>query len=366
MYNDELLHVLEFEIGIVGVALQWFASFLKGRTQCVLINKSLSDVSNVKFGVPQGSVLGPVLFNIYIRSLFALIEQSGFSTSGYADDNNAYQGFATHFQFDVINIQLPALMSKIKEWMNRHFLKINPDKTEIICFLPDNMKRANNLICGTFLDGDCIRFSNIVKNLGFTLDRFLNMDPHVDSVVSYCLKLISDVAGVRNLLSDSDTELLMHAIVGSRLDYCNVLLYGVNKCIIQKFQRVQNAAARLVSRRRKNQSVRDVLISLHWLPIEERIIFKLLCIVYKILNGIAPESLLGLVSFRNSDPYLLNNVYLNTNQGRRSFSYAAPRFWNALPLNIRSAASIDSFKRLTKHLLFNEFDSFKSAAFMYH
>ena len=357
---------MEFEIGIVGVALQWFASFLRNRNQRVLINKSLSDALKVKFGVPQGSVLGPVLFNIYIRSLFVLIEQSGFSTSGYADDNNAYHGYATHFQYDVISIQLPALMSKIKEWMNRHFLKINPDKTEIICFLPESMKNAKNLICGTFLEGDCIRFANTVKNLGLTMDRFLNMDPHVNSVVSLCLKLISDVARVRNLLSDSDTELLMHAIVGSRLDYCNVLLYGVNKNVIQKFQRVQNAAARVISRRKKSQSVRDVLIKLHWLPIEERIIFKLLCIVYKILNGMAPESLLGLISVKDSDPFLLNNVYLNSNQGRRSFSYAAPRFWNPLPRKIRSAASLDSFKRSLKYLLFNEFDTLKSTAFMYN
>ena len=80
----------------------------------------------------------------------------------------------------------------------------------------------------------------------------------------------------------------------------------------------------------------------------------------------APESLLGLISVKDSDPFLLNNVYLNSNQGRRSFSYAAPRYWNPLPRKIRYAASLDSFKRSLKYLLFNEFDTFKSTAFMYN
>ena len=361
---DLLLHIMESEIGIRGKALDWFASFLKDRNQRVLIGSSLSDSLKVEFGVPQGSVLGPKLFNIYIRSLFAIIEKSGFCSSGYADDNNAYQSFALHFQHEVINIQLPTLMVKIKEWMNSHFLKINPDKTEIIVFLPNNL-RKEPLISGSFLEGDCIRFSNTVKNLGFKLDRFLTMDPQVDSTVSYCYKLISDVARIRHLLSKEDTVSLMHAIVSSRLDYCNVLLYGINKSVVHKLQKVQNAAARLIAKRKKRESVSDILIDLHWLPVEQRIIFKLLVLTFKIINGLAPECLSNLISVRSAEAFLLNNVYLDTNYGRRSFTYAAPRFWNALPLNIRSATSIDIFKSSTKHLLFNHFTAFKQTAFMY-
>lgn len=362
---DLLLHILEFEIGIKGMALKWLESFLKDRNQRVLIGNSLSDPLKVEFGVPQGSVLGPILFNIYIRSLFKIIEDSGFCTSGYADDNNAYQSFAMHFQFDVVKIQLPILMAKIKNWMNRHFLKINPDKTEIIVFCPNNLRNMN-FINGTFLDGDCIRFSHFVKNLGFTLDRFLDMDTHVNAVVSYCYKLIGDVARIRHLLSDGDAESLLHSIVGSRLDYCNVLLYGVNKSVIHKFQKVQNAAARLISRRRKRDSVSDVLVKLHWLPIEKRIIFKLLVLTYTIFNRTAPECLMALIRIRSVDLCLLENVYLESNYGRRSFTYAAPRYWNALPFNVRSANNINIFKRLTKYHLFNNFTALKRTAFMYH
>ena len=362
---DLLLHILEFEIGIGGTALNWFTSFLKGRVQRVVIEKTLSDATAVQFGVPQGSVLGPVLFNIYIRSLFLIIQENGFGTSGYADDNNAHQNFAMHFQFDVINVQLPSLMSKIKEWMNAHFLKLNPDKTEIICFLPNNTNK-NHIINGTFFDGNCIRFSETVKNLGFTLDKFLNMDNHVSGVVSHCYKLLGDVARNRHLLNEADTVSLMHAIVSSRLDYCNSLLFGVNKSVVYKFQKVQNAAARLISKRRKQQSVSDVLNNLHWLPVEKRIVFKILVFTFKITHGIAPQCLSGLISFRNKDALVLNLTFFDTNYGRRSFSYAAPRFWNALPYDIRFARNLETFKRLTKTYLFNNFTSLKSNAFMYH
>ena len=362
---DLLLHILQTEIGINGLALDWFDSFLRGRNQRVLIENTLSDVLKVYFGVPQGSVLGPILFNIYIRSLFSLIEKCGFNTSGYADDNNAYQSFVLNFQYDVIIQKLPDLMNKITEWMNRHFLKINPDKTEIILFLPSNMKSVNT-INGSFLGGNCIRFSNSVKNLGFTLDRFLTMECHVNAIVSHCYKLISDVGRHRHILSAKDTETLMHAIVSSRLDYCNVLLYGVNKNVIQKMQKVQNAAARLISRRNKRQSVRDVLKDLHWLRVEERIIFKLLVLTFKCFHEIAPESLSSLISIRNPAAFLLNNVYLDSDYGRRSFTYCAPRYWNALPFNVRSVNSLDTFKRQTKHILFSDFNNFKRTVFMYN
>lgn len=362
---DLLLHILKSEIGIDGMALRWLESFLKNRNQKVLIENSLSDSLNVEFGVPQGSVLGPKLFNIYIRSLFSVIEGCDFCTSGFADDNNAHQSFALQFQYDVITFQLPKLMSLIREWMHRHFLKINPDKTEIIVFLPNKL-RNEHLIRGAFLEGECIRFSNTVKNLGFTLDRFLSMESHVNGTVSLCYKLMSDVARIRNLLSDDDTKSLMHAIVSSRIDYCNSLLYGVNKSLVQKLQRVQNAAARLISKRKKRESVDDVLKDLHWLPVEQRIIFKLLTLTYKILHGLAPECLASLLCINSADAMLLNYVYLDTTYGRRSFSYAAPRYWNALPQTIRNSSNVECFKKATKHLLFNQFHSLKRAAFMYY
>ena len=363
---DKLLDILESNIGITGTALQWFKSFLTGRTQRVKIKNSLSDTLSVLFGVPQGSVLGPILFNIYISSLSHVIKNAGFNTSGYADDNNAYKLFALTFQSNIITKQLPDLLDQINEWMDLFFLKMNPDKTEIIMLMPQQLKDAHTINGCIFSDGNCIRFANFVRNLGYILDKYLNMDVQANSVVSHCYKMLSDIGKIRKLLSYKHTKMLVQAVVSSRLDYCNSLLYGANKTVINKLQKVQNAAARLVSMRRKYESVSDVIKDLHWLRVEARIIFKLLVIVFKCIHDMAPECIVDLIDVKNNARCLLVLKHYQSLQARKSFSYIAPKLWNNLPCHIRLSPNLNNFKSQTKYLLFNNFDSYMKTVFKYN
>ena len=360
---NKLLVILDKELGIRGTALKWFESFLVGRKQRVRINGTLSDYAYVYFGVPQGSVLGPVLFNIYCRSLYTLIHNAGFNTSGYADDSNARQTFALAFQHNILTTQVPSLLEKITNWMNQFFLKINPDKTEIILFTPNSDIKTINGVMST--NGDCIRFSPFVRNLGFNLDRFLNMETHINIVVSQCYKLLKDVRSIRNLLSKKETEQLVHAIISSRLDYCNSLFFGLNKSVLNKLQKVQNAAARLIMKRPKFESIRNDIINLHWLRINERIVFKILVTVYKCCNEMAPNQIHTLISIRNPQNLTLNYVFMNTTFGRRSFSYVAPKLWNHLPENIRLSPSLSNFKTKLKTFLFNNYDNYMNSVNRY-
>ena len=109
--------------------------------------------------------------------------------------------------------------------MNEHFLKINPDKTEIILFTPNS--KVNTINGAMLSNGDCVRFSSSVKNLGFHLDSYMTLEPHVNTLVSHCYKLLKDVRSIRNLLSNNETEQLVHSIISSRLDYCNSLFLGL-------------------------------------------------------------------------------------------------------------------------------------------
>ena len=360
---DKLLTILDTEYGVRGIALRWFRSFLVGRKQRVRIENTLSDYTDVMFGVPQGSVLGPVLFNIYTRSLYSLISKEGFVTSGYADDSNARQSFALSFQYNVMTQQVPHLLQQITKWMHQFFLKINPDKTEIILFTPD---ATINTINGVILsNGDCIRFSKVVKNLGFLYDKELNLDPQINSVVSHSYKLIKDIRDVRCLLSDDETEQLVHSVISNRLDYCNSLYFGLIKSSINKLQRVQNAAARLVVKRRKYESIRNDINNLHWLRIEQRIIFKTLVTVFKCLHEMAPQELLKLLTVRDPQLLTLKYVFMNTTFGRRSFSYAAPKLWNHLPLALRLSQSLENFKSQLKTFLFSSFHQYLNLVNMY-
>ncbi len=160
----------------------------------------------------------------------------------------------------------------------------------------------------------------------------------------------------------SNAKMLIHTFMTSRLDYCNALLnVYCSASLINKLQLVQNAAARVLTRTRNYDHISPVLSTLHWLPIKHRIDFKILLIIYKALNGLAPRYLSGLLS-HYSPPRLLcsqNSGHLiipiisKSTACSRSFSYLAPKLWNNLPSTVREADTLCQFKSRLKTHLFN-------------
>ena len=138
---------------------------------------------------------------------------------------------------------------------------------------------------------DSITYSKFVKNVGVRLDSNMKMDKHVNTIVSHCYMLLRNIGRIRNILSENDTETLVHAVITSRLDYCNSLLINNSRSNIFKLQKVQNAAARLIVRKGKRRSISGVLKSLHWLRVESRIYFKVLLLVYKCIHGQCSKNL---------------------------------------------------------------------------
>ena len=124
--------------------------------------------------------------------------------------------------------------------------------------------------------------------------------------------------------------------------------------MMQKLQKVQNAAARLIYKLPKCSSVKQEIRKLHWLRVEQRIVYKILLIVYKHYNGISPDYLNNLLKTSDEEIKKLELTYHVSRYGRRAFSYVAPRYWNSLPPETRAIISIDIFKKRIKHILFNE------------
>ena len=135
-----------------------------------------------------------------------------------------------------------------------------------------------------------------VKSLGVTLDSRPTLNKHVSAVCSAASLHIRNIGKIRHLLTQSITEKLVHAFITARLDYCNSILYGLLKRLIQRLQRIQNSAARLVTRTNRDDHIAPVLKGLHWLPVQERIMFKILLLTYKTIHGSAPSYLSELVS----------------------------------------------------------------------
>ena len=356
------------ELRISGVALKWFEPFLKGCTQRVRINGQLSSILQILFGSVQGTVLDPALFSLYVRYQPKVFEQCKFKSTSFADDSNGRKTFAIEFQLNVCKNDVPCLLQEITEWMNWMFMKINPEKTEILLLYPKELEERI-IIQGIMVGEQCIRFSKVVKNVGVWLDEVMNLSTHVNKVVSHSHKILKDIGRIRNVITDKHTEMLVHAVI-SRIDYCNSLYYNMSTSNLSKLQKVQNAAARLVARKRKIDGISATLRDLHWLKVEARVIFKILLLVYKCINGTCSANLSQKLKYkkfncRPNDYLLLETMQVSTKYGRRTFAYAGPRLWNALPLETRSEEKMESFKRQIKTLLFTDTEEFKRNAFRY-
>jgi len=186
------------------------------------------------------------------------------------------------------------------------------------------------------------------------------MEEHVKKICKTSYYHLRNISKIRKYLTEETTEILVHAFVSSKLDYCNSLLCGLPKHMISSLQSVQNMAARIITLTKKFDHITPVLIQLHWLPVHFRILFKVLLLVYKALNGMAPLYITELLSYgtcsrmlRSTDQKLLAvpKSRLKT-YGDRAFSVAAHKLWSELPLDFRSLDTINLFK---KHLMTNLF-----------
>ena len=201
--------------------------------------------------------------------------------------------------------------------------------------------------------------SEPVRNLGAMFDSLLIMAPHVKSVVKKSSFHLRNIGKARRVLTEDATKTVMQSLVMSRLDYCNALLIGIQQDLIAKLQRLQNSAARIVSRTRKYEHITPVLIKLHWLPIKFRIQFKVLLLVYKALNGLAPKYIKELLvpykprrHLRSEAKGLPDEPRSRLKFGDRVFSISAPRLWNALPQHLKDSTSCQAFKKCLKTHLF--------------
>ena len=353
--QEKLLVILKNEIGIEGIALNWFKSFLQNRTQKVKIGVAYSKVSALLYGVPQGSVLGPDLFGIYIRSIKKHVAPSKFSIFGFADDHQLHKVFLPVFQVDALGNEIQHCFNLISNWMNKFFLKLNSDKTKILVISPPSI-RDNIFIGGTYIDKKCVRFVRKAKNLGVILDDELQFKPQILKVVQSCFRIIRDLAKIKYFLSYEQLRTAISIYVFSRLDYCNSLYYGLNTNLINKLQSVQNSAARLLRRKKGfgDISTAEVIRKCHWLRIRERVLFKICLITHKSLQTSAPKSVRDMLVLCQSTRTMQLMQYEHSGKhGDRCFSRISPKLWNLLPKVLRMETEKEKFKRGLKTLLFD-------------
>ena len=297
-----LLNLLENRYGLDGKILDWFDSYLQPRGFKVCINNCYSDVKSLTFSVPQGSCGGPIYYNLYAGPIIDVIP-TGVALHGFADDHTIVKSYKPdhHGIQEICCLNtITDTLENIHLWMNRMRLKMNDSKTEYL-MVGSRFQLQKSTTNTLQINGESIAKSDCIRLLGVLVDRNLSMESHVKKQISKAMHGFLKIKSIRHCLDQSACEILVYGLIISHLDYCNGLLYGVSDYLLHKMQVIQNMAARLVLNIKDSRSsATDARYKLHWLPIQARIEFKIITLMYQCKENIAAPSLQKLVNVQKT------------------------------------------------------------------
>ena len=358
--HDILSQRLHVSCGFRGSVLKWFTSFLSNRTMAV------SHVSRTRFvpvtsGVPQGSVLGPLLFSLYTADIVTVVHNHGLNVHLFADDVVIY-GSTSPNDTNSLSTRLSACLDNLKAWLKSNRLMLNPRKTKVMwCH---SSRRRLNTSSPVRVDDTFLPLDHCVRYLGVILDPNLSLAANVSKTTSSCFAMLRRIRSLRRSLTRPLLVTMINALVLSRLNYCISAHAGLPASTLWRLQRVLHASARLVLGAGRHEHVTPLLHELHWLPIQKRIDMRLGTLAYLCRTGRAPTylsdelvevtSLPGRRRLRSATAGLLtaSRRARYATLGGRAFGAVSSQVWNRLPHSVTSATSVCDFnKRFKKFLL---------------
>jgi hypothetical protein len=344
-------------VGIRGAALHWIENFILNRSQSVLIGDSTSSSQLLSCGVPQGSVLGPLLFILYLHGLSDIFERHGVRYYIYADDIQ-FIFICTPLTLDAALRRISACVQEVRARLASLKLSLNGKKTEIIILGGKQMVKKTTTDHIVISDTR-IEVSNVVRDLGVWLDSMLSFDTHISRIVSSAFSYLHVIGRVKKSLSVPQCMLLIHSLVFSRLNFCPTILNGVTISQFSRLQRVINAAVRVGHSMRKYDSVKEILVRLELLPVQQHVCLRTACLLFSIIHTGRPTYLSSLLQWhipsrelRSGDLDILKVPFVRSKLGERAFAWFAPTVWNSIPKEIRKSPTLAIFKaKLHSHLM---------------
>ena len=298
-------------VGASTSALKWFNSYLTNRYQVVRIHSAVSDTLPVECGVPQGSILGPLLFSIYVNDLPDAPRNC--STECYVDDTKLFVSF--HLRDSQRTVQeMNEDLLQVCNWCFGNRLLLNPDKTKLIVFGSRQMTSKLHEFHLSLLGKDISPVQS-AKDLGVILDPNLTFDDRITATVSECIARLAQINRVKHCLDKNTLLTVIHALVFSKMYYCSIVWANTTNKNVRKLQAVQNFACRIVSGAKKYDHVSPLLKSLSWLPVKDQLCYRQAIMAFKCMTGHAPE-------------YLTSQFITREQVSKRTTQY--PSFQNSL------------------------------------
>ena len=237
-----LVHRLHTDFGFTDAVLQWFSSYLTDRTHYVSLSNHCSAFTPVHSGVPQGSVLGPMLFTMYIKPFSAIIDSQSIIHHLFADDLQL-QMSAPPYRISELLHSMQSFIRDVKAWATANMLKLNDNKTKLMLVTSKRTKHLHNLLTSITISNARFPFKQSVTNLHFALNSHLTMNAHVSNIARTCYFELRLLASILRFLTSTATATRVSAFVLSRIDYCNSLLFGSTHDVTSHLQRILNYAA---------------------------------------------------------------------------------------------------------------------------
>jgi hypothetical protein len=351
--TDILLTKLS-SFGVFSMELQWFKSYLTGRSQCVTVGKEMSEPLPVTMGVPQGSILGPLLFLLYLNDLPTVTKKC--ISSMYADDTETEDTCSLKNPIE-LQISLNEDLSRLKTYFDVNRLSLNIKKCEFMLIGTYQLIRKMPHL-NIHIDNQPLRQVSVAKYLGMFIDQNLKWNEHIDSMTKKISSKIGVLRSLRRIVPIDTLKLLYNAIVQPHFDYGDIIFDTANVNDKARLQKLQSRAARLITGSGPRESRNTMFKQLGWLSLQNRTLWHRYIMIYKCRNNMAPTYLTD--CFNQNDTHHehdtrhsgnLRATLSTTEYYHKSFTVSGPTLWNNLPQDIKICNTLNRFKSATYKLL---------------
>ena len=327
------LHAYGFDYN----SLTYINSYLSDRKHRTKVNNTFSSWAPIISGVPQGSILGPLLFNIYMNDIFFFINET--KLTNYADDNTAY---AINTNIDDLVNNLEHDTSILIKWFSENYFLMNAAKSHVLVTKHDNVLVK--------VDNEIIESKKNVKLLGVTIDNKLNFTEHITTICNKASSKLHALARISNYISQQKLRILVKAFFESQFSYCPLVWMFHSRTLNNRINRLHERALRLVYKD-NHLTFEQLLDKDNSFTVHHRNLQKLATEIYKIINNESPPIMkqifpmtLNPYNLRNNNPFISSNVHSVYN-GTETISYRGPQIWALVPNDIKHSKSSTEFKR---------------------